>query len=80
MIRVEFSNYFEKSGIKAQNLKIFSMDSNVTISGGEISYNNQLVTKDSLPTNNQDIDIIQATSDSLLIIGNKILIYKKKCS
>lgn len=56
------------------------MDSNVTISGGEISYNNQLITKDSLPTNNQDIDIIQATSDSLLIIGNKILIYKKKCS
>lgn len=79
MIRVEFSNYFEKSGIKAQNLKIFSMDSNVTISGGEISYNNQLITKDSLPTNNQNIDIIQATSDSLLIIGNKILIYKKKC-
>ena len=79
MIRVEFSNYFEKSGIKAQNLKIFSMDSNVTISGGEISYNNQLITKDSLPTNNQSIDIIQATSDSLLIIGNKILIYKKKC-
>ncbi len=68
-IRIVYSNNFQNTGPSKQLLQIISMNSNVSINGGSISLNNQLLKISSLPISNDDFDIIQATNDFLLIKG-----------
>ena len=73
--RVLYTNNFEATGVENQILQIIFLEHfNITINGGSLMINNQIVSKSSLPLSNNMFDLIQATSDSLLIRGKDFTI------
>lgn len=69
LIRVIYTNNFDQTGASNQILQVFSLNSKLILNGEKITMNNHDIEPKSLPIADENLSVIMATNDALLVKG-----------